>query len=111
MNSENEYIENNFSKEVNIKSGIEIRLSPLRIRAGYALNKIPVDEQEDLQFSNHSFSGGAGLLFDHIYTDFALVYNQNKAQYSPYLLSDYSEPIVDINANTIRAVFTLGFKF
>jgi len=111
MESENIYIANNFSKEVNIKSGIEIRLSPLRLRAGYALNKIPVNAEEYLQFSNHSFSGGAGFLFDHIYTDFALVYNKSKAQYSPYLLSDYSEPIVNINSNTIRGVFTLGFKF
>ena len=112
MNSDNLYIENNFSNEINIKSGVEIRFSPLRVRAGYALNKIPVDNEQDyLQFSNHSFSGGAGFLFDHIYTDFALIYNKRKAQYSPYLLSDYSEPIVDINSNTIRGVFTLGFKF
>ena len=66
---------------------------------------------EYLQANNHSFSGGAGLLFDHIYTDFALVYNKSKAQYSPYLLSDYSEPVVDINSNTIRGVFTVGYKF
>lgn len=111
MNTENLYLENNFANQANIKTGIEIRLSALRLRAGYALNGIPIDKQNNLQYSNQSFSAGVGLLFDIIYTDFAFVYNQNKAQYSPYLLADYSEPIIDIDSNTMRGVFTLGFKF
>lgn len=111
MEKENFYIKTNYSNHINIKTGIEIRLSPLRLRAGYALNNIPIDKQNNLKFSNHKISTGIGLLFDKIYTDFALVYASNKAQYSPYLLSDYSEPIVDINSNTISGIFTLGFKF
>ncbi len=111
MDFDNNYMEENFSNEVNIKAGIELRISAVRLRGGYALNGIPVDKKNNLDFSNQKFSAGAGLLFDQFYTDFALVYNGRTAQYSPYLLSDYSEPIVDIDSNTIRGVFTLGFKF
>lgn len=111
MNLENFYIESNFSNQANIKAGLEIRFSPLRLRGGYALNGIPVDKQNSLQFTNQSYSAGAGLLFDILYVDFALVYNQKTSQYSPYLLSDYSEPVIDIKSNTLRGIFTLGFKF
>jgi hypothetical protein len=111
MDSENDYIQANFSNQANIKAGVEIRLSPLRLRGGYALNDIPVDKQNSLQFSKQSFSTGAGLLFDQIYLDFALVYTKQTSQYSPYLLFDFSEPIVDITSNTTSGIFTLGFKF
>lgn len=111
MANENDYMEANFSNQVNVKAGIEIRLSPLRLRGGYAINDIPVDKQNSLNFNNQTFSAGAGLLFDQLYTDFAIVYVKKTSQYSPYLLSDFSEPLIDINSNTIRGVFTLGFKF
>lgn len=111
MDSDNDYIQSNFSNHVNLKTGVEVRLSPLRLRAGYGLNGIPVDKQNNLQFSNQSFSTGAGVLLDQLYLDFALIYDKKASQYSPYLLSDYSEPIVNINSNTLRSVFTLGFKF
>ena len=111
MNTENIYLQNNFTNQANIKTGIEIRLSPLRLRAGYSLNGVPIDKQNNLKYTNQSFSAGAGLLFDIVYTDFAFVYHQSSSQYSPYLLADYSEPIIDINSNTTRLIFTLGFKF
>ncbi len=111
MSNENEYIAANFNREINLKAGIEIRISPLRLRAGYALNGVPKDRLGNLTFKNQAFSGGAGMLFNQFYADFALVYQNQTSQYSPYFLSDYSEPIVDIKSNTIRGVFTLGFKF
>ena len=111
MESENNYMASNFSNQVNLKAGAEIRLSPLRLRAGYAINSVPKDSQETLRFKNQTFSGGAGLLLDQFYADFALLYVDNTSQYSPYLLADYSEPIVDINSTTIRGIFTFGYKF
>lgn len=111
MDNENIFIENNFSNEVNIKTGLEVRLSPLRLRAGYAVNGIPTEKENNLVFSNQSFSAGLGFLFEQLYADFAFIYNKRASQYAPYLLSDFSEPIIDINSNTMRGVFTLGFKF
>ncbi len=111
MRDDNEYMLANFSNQINLKAGIEIRLSPLRLRAGYAINGVPTDKQESLKFRRQSFSGGVGVLLDQFYADFALVLQDRASQYSPYLLSDYSEPIIDINSNTIRGIFTLGYKF
>ncbi|MCF6361027.1 MAG: hypothetical protein L3J29_09730 [Cyclobacteriaceae bacterium] len=111
MSDENEYITTNFGNQVNLKAGIEIRLSPLRLRAGYAINGAPTDKQDNLKIKRQNFSGGAGILLDQFYADFALVFVDRNTQYSPYLLSDYSEPVIDISANTIRSVFTFGYKF
>jgi len=111
MGDENNYITSNFSNQVNLKAGVEIRLSPLRLRAGYAINGVPKDIQNNLTNKRQSFSGGAGVLLDQFYADFALVYEDRDAQYSPYLLADYSEPVVDINSNIIRGIFTFGYKF
>jgi len=111
MGDENDYITANFSNQVNLKAGVEIRLSALRLRAGYAINNRPTDRQDNLKFTSQSFSGGVGILLDQFYADFALVYQDRSAQYSPYLLSDFSEPVIDINSNIIRGIFTFGYKF
>ncbi len=111
MSDENSYMVANYSNQVNLKAGVEIRLSPLRFRAGYSLNDVPKDKQDNLTFKNQAFSGGMGVLLNQFYADFALVFQERKAQYSPYLLANYSEPIVDINSNTIRGIFTFGYKF
>ncbi len=111
MRDDNEYIISNFSNQVNLKAGVEIRLSPLRLRAGYAINERPTDRENNLKFKSQSFSGGVGVLLDQFYADFALVYQDRSAQHSPYLLSDFSEPVIDINSNIIRGIFTFGYKF
>ena len=111
LGENNTYISDNYDNEVNLKAGVELRLSPLRLRAGYAINGTPVDYLNNLNFSNQTFSAGAGVLFDKFYADFAAVYKYQKSQYSPYLLSDYSEPIVDVAQNTLRAILTVGFRF
>ncbi len=111
MSNENEYITANFSNQVNLKAGVEIRLSPLRLRAGYAINDRPTSREDNLKLKSQSFSGGVGVLLDQFYADFALVYQDRSAQYSPYLLADFSEPIIDINSSIIRGIFTFGYKF
>lgn len=111
LEANNIYIEDNYGKEVNLKAGAEIRLSPLRLRAGYSINGTPIEELNNLNFYNQTFSAGIGVLFDQFYADFATVYKYQKSQYSPYLLSDYSEPIVDVAQTSLRAILTLGVKF
>ncbi len=111
MGDDNDYMTANFSNQVNLKAGIEIRLSPLRFRAGYAINDVPTNMQDNLKFKRQSFSVGAGVLLNQFYADFALVYQDQTSQYSPYLLADYSEPVVDINSNAYRGIFTFGYKF
>lgn len=111
LQSDNDYINTNYSREVNLRAGAELRISPLRLRAGYSLNGIPKDNQNNLRNINQSYSAGIGVLFDNFYADFAAIYGYHKSQYSPYLLSDYSEPVIDIVQNTIRGVLTLGIKF
>ncbi len=111
MDSENYYISTNYSKELNVKTGMEWRISPLRLRAGYSLNAVPQNEDSNLQFSSQSFSAGAGVLLNQFFGDFALVYKQNKSQYAPYLLSDFSEPVVDLKLNRVSLIFTVGYKF
>lgn len=111
MQSDNDYIEANYSNEVNLRAGAELRISPLRLRAGYALNGVPKDNQSGLKNTSQTYSAGIGVLVNSFYADFAAIYGYKKSQYSPYLLSDYSEPVIDIAQHTLRGVLTLGFKF
>ena len=111
MEADNKYIQDYFNNQVNLKAGAEIRLSPVRLRAGYTINGTPVDDLNHLNFYNQTFSAGIGVLLDQFYIDFATIYKYQKSQYSPYLLSDYSEPIVDVTQTSLRAILTLGVRF
>ena len=111
MQSDNDYLETNYSNQVNVRAGAELRLSSIRLRGGYAIANPPNDRQIGFKSISQTFSGGVGVLFDNFYADFALIYNAQKLIYSPYLLIDYSEPIIDINQNRIKGVLSLGVRF
>jgi len=111
MQSDNDYLQTNYSNQINIRAGAELRLSSLRVRGGYAITNPPNDKQNGFTSISQTFSGGVGILLEKFYADFALIYNNRKSTYSPYLLFDYSEPIIEINQNRIKGVLSLGVKF
>ena len=111
MDADNDYIRNNYSNSLNLRAGGEIRIDVLRFRAGYALNNVPTDQTIDFNNANHRLSAGFGLMLDKVFFDIALVNNRVKSQFSPYVLADNSEPVVDATVNNFSGLLSIGFNF
>ena len=111
LDADNEFMAANFSEALNIKSGVEIRMDDLRLRAGYAIDNVPLTANWDYKSPNHRISAGAGLHFENFFADFTVINSMNKSYYKPYALVDGGEPEVEFKKNYWNALLTLGFKF
>ena len=111
MDADNDYIKNNFGEALNLKAGIEIRLDALRLRAGYALDQVPITANIDYKSSNQRISAGIGLHLENFYADFTVVNSQINSDYSPYTLADNSHPEIQLWTNNFSGLLTLGFSF
>lgn len=111
MDPENDFMEANFSEALNIKTGVEIRLDAIRLRGGYALDQVPLNADWEYQSTNHRISLGAGLHVQNFFADLTVLNTLNKKSYSPYGLSDGSEPTAELKKNNYSAFLTLGVKF
>ena len=111
MASDNNFIKENFTSTLNLKTGVEIRMDVLRFRAGYALDNVPTTADLNYKSSNQRISGGAGLHLDAFYADFTIVKSQIKSTYSPYVLADNAQPNVEVRTNNFKGLLTLGYKF
>lgn len=111
MDNDNDFMAANFSEALNIKSGAELRMDDLRLRAGYAIDNVPLTADWDYKSPNHRISAGAGIHIENFFGDLTLVNTMNKSNYRPYVLNDGSEPVVEFKKNYWSAMLTLGFKF
>ena len=111
MDADNDYIKNNFTEALNLKAGVEIRLDALRLRAGYALDQVPVTANLDYKSSNHRISAGVGLHKENFFADLTVINSTLSGSYSPYTLVDNTQPVVDLWTNNFSTLLTLGFSF
>ncbi len=56
-------------------------------------------------------SGGLGLHKKAFYIDLAVVQQANNSVYTPYNLSDNTNPTINIKNTTTNVVATVGFHF
>ncbi len=111
MDPENDFMAANFTEALNIKTGVEIRLDAIRLRAGYAIDQVPLTADWSYQSSNHRISAGAGLHIHNFFADLTVLNTLNKTSYSPYSLADGSEATAELKKNNYSAFLTLGVKF
>lgn len=111
MDGDNAYIQANFTDALNLKAGAELRLDALRLRAGYAVDQVPLTADLDYENPNHRISAGAGLHFENFYADLTVLNTFNRQPYSPYSLIDETEPVVELKKNNFSGFLTLGFSF
>ncbi|RLD20828.1 MAG: long-chain fatty acid transporter, partial [Bacteroidetes bacterium] len=88
-----------------------IRLDALRLRAGYALDQVPVTANLDYKSSNQRISAGVGLHKENFFADFTIINSQITSFYSPYTLADNTQPDVQLWTNNFSGLLTLGFSF
>lgn len=111
LDADNDFILANFSEALNIRSGAEMRLDDLRLRAGYAIDNVPLTADWDYKSPNHRISVGAGLHFENFFTDLTVLNGFTKSTYRPYSLADGSAPQVEFRNNRWSTLLTLGYKF
>ena len=111
MDADNDYMINNFTESLNLKAGVEIRLDALRLRAGYAIDQVPITANWDYKSTNQKISAGIGIHGENFFADFTIINAQASNSYSPYLLADNSQPVVELWSNNFRGLLTLGFSF
>ena len=104
---QNNNIESLYQKAENIRLGIEYKMNPFSLRAGYARNSSPVIETEEVLFENYSF--GAGIDYGGYYFDIAYVLSQANDTYHMY--SNEFVNSTDLAYTNHNMVLTLGLRY
>jgi hypothetical protein len=110
FSGENSSIKSIYKATVNYRLGAEFRYKIFRLRGGYNVQSNSF-ESSNLDNKITSISGGAGVKLNKFYIDFALISRKADNFYSPYTLSDGSEPIVGIKNKSTLGMITFGFTF
>jgi hypothetical protein len=113
--STNAYISQSFDKAVNLRVGAEARLDIFRVRAGYANYGSPYNKSSvNTSFTNlaqNYYTAGLGVRTGSFFVDLAGVYTTYNTYYSPYLLNNFTEPVVQVKHSRFTATATAGLTF
>lgn len=105
---ENENIRTCYQAVHSIGAGLEINLSPVSIRLGYAYNTNPYKPEVNQDGSYHLITGGIGLRSEHFFTDFAYIH---KLYYENSVLYNSSNSnVVSTCVVNQHFMFTFGIK-
>jgi hypothetical protein len=112
LNADNNYAKNNYKSAINYRIGGEVKLDNFfSLRAGYGINGSAYKDDTDEEFSTQFFSGGLGYRVNNYYFDIAYQRVQTMSTFSPYLLSDFSEPVAVTDNNKNNVFLTFGIRF
>lgn len=112
FSSENANIDNSFTSAVNIRAGAEVRLKPIFIRGGYALNQTPYISgltktdgttkviAAGLGYRNNGFSADLGVNI--------INYGEDIYPYDPVLFN--GQP-AEVSTSIVRTTLTFGWRF
>jgi hypothetical protein len=109
-NDENQEINDLYKSTFNYRIGLEYRHKIFRVRGGYGL-QTETFKNTDIDNRINTFSGGAGIRLKKFFIDLTVINRQADSYYSPYFLSDYSEPITHLKTSSLTTMLTAGFTF
>ena len=114
---DNQTIKNIYRDIVNVRAGIELRKDIFRFRGGLAYMPSPFVDGTDTRVkrivsdANTMFSLGLGLKFTNSFVDFGFNRTNYSSNYSPYTLSNGSQPLTTVANGSTTFVFTVGSNF
>ena len=110
--ADNKKIKGLYQSTLNIRVGGEYRYNNYRFRAGYSIMPDPFQTQQNgIDRSLSSFSGGLGYRVSNFYVDFAAVFGQGSSSYRPYTVNSSTSPLAILNNKATSFIFTIGFPF
>lgn len=104
-------IRNFYTSAVNYRVGGEYKINNLSLRAGYGLNGSPVKDDSQKIYDTQYYSGGLGYRINEYYLDIAYQRVQSENRFSPYALSDGSEPVASVKNGNNNVFLTFGVRF
>ena len=108
----NNAVRTSFKSAVNYRVGGEVKVNDfVSLRAGYGINGSAYKDDKDNHFQTQFYSGGIGYRNKNYYFDLAYQRVQTNTTFSPYLLSDYSEPVADVKNEKNNVFLTFGIRF
>ncbi|UKJ05994.1 OmpP1/FadL family transporter [Solitalea lacus] len=96
---------------VNIHLGGEVKLDQLSLRAGFANYGNPFSDNSANDGKRNFYTGGVGYRINNFYIDAAYINSSYKTTLRPYLLDDFSEPVLNVKQRTNSVVLTIGTRF
>jgi hypothetical protein len=112
--ADNQTIKNLYASTMNYRLGAELRLNTFYLRGGVGLYGNTMKEEfrptNEAAFQTR-ISGGLGIHKKAFYVDLAVVQQATNNAYTPYNLSDNSNPTINIKNTTTNVVATVGFHF
>lgn len=108
----NNEVRSNFKSAVNYRIGGEVKVTDfVSLRAGYGINGSAYKDDSDNHFQTQFYSGGLGYRNKNYYFDLAYQRVETNSTFSPYILSDFSEPVADAKNNKNNVFLTFGIRF
>jgi len=112
INENNQYIKDNYRSAINYRVGGEYKIENFSVRGGYGVNGTPFKgDEDDKVFNVKYYSAGLGYRVNQYYVDLAYQRTETNNTFSPYELSDYSEPIATSKVAKNNVFLTLGVRF
>lgn len=103
---ENSTVKSIYKGTHNFRTGAELKLSPVFLRAGYAFYSSPFKSATLNDYARNVFSGGFGFRNQDYFIDFTYAYSTSKGKY--YL---YSGNPSDQTINSSSFILSMGLKF
>ncbi|WP_299818758.1 hypothetical protein [uncultured Pontibacter sp.] len=110
FNDVNSRISNTYKSAVNYKIGAEGRVDVFRVRAGYAHTGDPY-KNASFDGGINSFTAGAGIRLKNYSADLAYVRSVGNSRYSPFVLQNGDQPVIDIEEKQSTVMLTFGYNF
>ena len=110
FNDINNRISSTYQSAVNYRIGAEGRFDVFRVRAGFAHSGDPY-KNASFDGSINSFTTGAGVRLKNYYFDLAYVRSNGNSRYSPFVLDNGDQPVVDIDEKLTTVMLTFGYNF
>ena len=113
--STNSYIAQTYDKAINLRFGGEARIDIFRVRLGFARYGSPYNKAYvNPSFTNldqNYYTVGLGVRQGNFFLDLAGVYTRYNTYYSPYLLNNYNEPVIQVQNSRFTTTLTGGLTF
>jgi hypothetical protein len=110
--TDNDRIKSLYTSVMNLRLGGELRLSSFRLRGGVGAMGDPyAEEQNGVNQSIYSLSGGVGYRANKFFIDFGYVYTMTDGSYRPYNVGGAPTPLLKFQQTGSNILGTVGFTF
>lgn len=108
--NENNEIRDLYKNAFSYRIGVEGRYESFRLRGGYGVQASSY-QNNDLDNSVQTLSGGIGFRKKTFALDFAVINRKSESYYSPYTLFDGLEPVAKFKTNNLTTMLTFSLFF